>query len=484
VLAFVNTGGLIFGMKQRDYIFLGLIILFLTISIIVVLPGTSNRLGDLGIKRSMDFVLGLDLQGGVQALLEVPADYKQAITSEDLANAKAILENRTNALGVSENQFQVAGERRIVAEFPGLTDPEEVLGVIKETGQMEFVDLGNNAAGFQAGDEIKTDLNTSTTGNTPGSTPTPAAGESTTPADANALTKASVYHTIMTGDQLKSVLVGTNPKNTGGYVINFELKTDGTKIFSDYTANNVGKTLAIVLDKKILSAPTIQSHIDQGQGYIESFDNETANNIAVQMRYGALPIPFEVVERRVIGPTLGQDSLNKSLIAGLIGFAIVILFMGIYYRLPGIVAIFSILVYALLTLALFKLIPVTLTLPGIAGFLLSTGSALDANILIFERLKEELRSGKTFLQAVDLAWKRALPSIRDSNIATLITSAILFWFGSSFGATIVKGFAFTLAVGVFVSLLCAFVVTRTLLNLVISTMNPGARHLKWFGITE
>jgi preprotein translocase subunit SecD len=202
------------------------------------------------------------------------------------------------------------------------------------------------------------------------------------------------------------------------------------------------------------------------------------------MRYGALPIPFEVVERRVIGPTLGQDSLNKSLIAGLIGFTIVILFMGIYYRLPGIVAIFSIMVYALITLALFKLIPVTLTLPGIAGFLLSTGSALDANILIFERLKEELRAGRTFLQAVDLAWKRALPSIRDSNIATLITSAILFWFGSSFGATIVKGFAFTLAVGVFVSLLCAFFVTRTLLNVVITAMRPEAKHLKWFGITE
>ncbi len=288
----------------------------------------------------------------------------------------------------------------------------------------------------------------------------------------------------MTGDELKSVLVSSNPDNTGGYVINFELKTEGTQVFSNYTQNNIGKTLAVVLDKKILSAPTIQSHIPEGQGYIENFDNETANNIAVQMRYGALPIPFEIVERRVIGPTLGQDSLNKSLIAGLIGFAIVILFMTLYYRLPGIVAVFSLLVYALITLALFKLIPVTLTLPGIAGFLLSTGSALDANILIFERLKEELRSGRTFLQAVDLAWKRALPSIRDSNIATLITCAILFWFGSSFGATIVKGFAFTLAVGVFVSLACAFFVTRTLLNLVIAGIHPEAKHLKWFGITE
>lgn len=454
-------------MKQRDFIFLGLIILFLAASIIIVLPGTSARLSDLGIKRSFDFVLGLDLRGGVQALLEVPASYKQTITAEDLQNAKTILENRTNALGVSENQFQVAGERRILAEFPGLTDPEAVLGVIKETGQMEFVDLGDNTAGFQSGDKIKTDL-----------------GETAVATIPEAPTKETVYHTIMTGDQLKSVLVSSNPNKTGGYVINFELKPEGTQVFSDYTQNNIGKTLAVVLDKKILSAPTIQSHIPEGKGYIENFDNETANNIAVQMRYGALPIPFEIVERRVIGPTLGQDSLNKSLIAGLIGFAIVILFMTLYYRLPGIVAVFSILVYALITLALFKLIPVTLTLPGIAGFLLSTGSALDANILIFERLKEELRSGRTFLQAVDLAWKRALPSIRDSNIATLITCAILFWFGSSFGATIVKGFAFTLAVGVFVSLACAFFVTRTLLNLVIASIHPEAKHLKWFGITE
>jgi preprotein translocase subunit SecD len=433
----------------------------------------------------MEFVLGLDLQGGVQALLEVPADYTQPITPDDLQNAKAILENRTNALGVSENQFQVAGERRIVAEFPGLTDPEQVLGVIKETGQMEFVDLGDNPANLQSGAEVKTDLGGTGTAETTSPTPAPttAADGSTT---TNETTPAAdtVYHTIMTGDQLKSVNVSANPQLAGGYVINFELKTEGTQIFSDYTKNNVGKTLAVVLDKKILSAPTIKSHIPEGQGYIENFDNDTANNIAVQMRYGALPIPFEVVERRVIGPTLGQDSLNKSLIAGLIGFTIVILFMGIYYRLPGIVAIFSIMVYALITLALFKLIPVTLTLPGIAGFLLSTGSALDANILIFERLKEELRAGRTFLQAVDLAWKRALPSIRDSNIATLITSAILFWFGSSFGATIVKGFAFTLAVGVFVSLLCAFFVTRTLLNVVITAMRPEAKHLKWFGITE
>jgi preprotein translocase subunit SecD len=475
-------------MKQRDIISLAVISVLVVISLIIVLPGTSARLKDIGIQRSMDFVLGLDLRGGVQALLEVPADYKQEVTLQQLEDAQRILENRTNALGVSENQFQVAGTNRIVAEFPGLTDPERVLSVIKETGQLEFVDLGDTR--LSEGTKINTDLGgavkSSVATATPGATPTTAAGQPTpTPAAAANPNDPSqkTWHTIMTGDHLKTVGVTTD--QLGKYILSFELDTDGAKIFGDYTKANVGKILAIVLDKTIISAPSINSAITEGKGIIEgSFTNDTANALAIQMRYGALPIPFQVVESRVIGPTLGQDSLQKSLIAGIIGFSIVILFMGIYYRLPGFVAIISIAIYAVITLALFKLIPVTLTLPGIAGFLLSTGSALDANILIFERLKEELRSGRTFLQAVDLAWKRAWPSIRDSNIATLITCFILFIFGSSFGATIVKGFAVTLSLGVFVSLFCAIIVTRTLLNLVMAQINPEEKHLAWFGLYE
>jgi preprotein translocase subunit SecD len=458
-------------MKQRDLIFLGLIVLLLAAAIFTVIPATSENL-----PRGKEFVLGLDLRGGVQALLEVPASYQGEINAAILEDAQQILENRTNALGVSENVFQVAGDRRIVAEFPGLTDPEGVLAVIKETGQLEFVDLGSTY--MEPGTPIQTDLDVAQAA---APTPTPAEGETT---DLGTGTpEQQVWHTVMTGDQLSNVGVTTD--QLGQPIISFQLKSEGQKIFGDFTTANVGNYLAIVLDKRVISAPTINSPITEGEGIIEgSFTFDTANELAIQMRYGALPIPFEVVESRVIGPTLGQDSLQKSLVAGLIGFSIVILFMGIYYRLPGVVAILAILTYALITLALFKLIPVTLTLPGIAGFLLSTGSALDANILIFERLKEELRSGRSFLQAVDLAWRRAWPSIRDSNIATLITCAILFWFGSSFGATIVKGFAFTLAVGVFVSLLCAVVVTRTFLNLVIAALNPEARHLKWFGVSE
>jgi preprotein translocase subunit SecD len=188
-----------------------------------------------------------------------------------------------------------------------------------------------------------------------------------------------------------------------------------------------------------------------------------------------------VVEVRTVGPTLGQDSLQKSLLAGGIGFAIIILFMALFYRLPGLVADAAIIYYALLAFAIFRFIPVTLTLAGIAGFLLSTGSALDANILIFERIKEELRSGKTLRQAIDLGWRRAWPSIRDSNIATLITSGILFWFGSTYGATFVKGFSITLALGVAVSLFTALVVSRTFMEIVISNFK-STNYAKWFGI--
>ncbi|HQN44728.1 MAG TPA: protein translocase subunit SecD, partial [Anaerolineaceae bacterium] len=229
--------------------------------------------------------------------------------------------------------------------------------------------------------------------------------------------------------------------------------------------------------------PQIQSAITEGEGIIQgNFTTESANALAVQLRYGSLPIPLVVEQVRVIGPTLGQDSLDKSLLAFLVGFIIVTLFMVIYYRLPGFAAILAILSYGAITFAIFKLIPVTLTLPGIAGILLSTGSALDANILLFERMKEELRAGRTAQQALDLGWKRAWSSIRDSNIAALLTSAILFWFGSTFGASIVKGFSVTLALGVFVSVFAAYFITRNLLSLFVSLIRDPEKHLGWFGL--
>jgi preprotein translocase subunit SecD len=448
-------------MSQR-YINMILIVVLLAAVIWIVLPNNPGiNIGKF--QRSFDTVLGLDLQGGMQVLMEVDLPESVNVDAQAMQDARQILENRSNGLGVSEVNLQVAGTRRIVGEFPGVTDTEQVIAVLKQTGMLEFADMGNNPE--RPGTIVQTDYEATVSGE----------AQSTEGAAA----EGPVYHTVMTGAQLSSVAVTTN--ELGQYVIAFELKDDGRKTFADFTSANVGSYLAIVLDKQVISTPRIETAITEGSGVITgNFTNESANELAIQLRYGSLPVPLKVVESRVIGPTLGRDSLNKSMLAGVIGFALVILFMIIYYRLPGALAIAAILNYALIVLALFKLIPVTLTLPGIAGFLLSTGGALDANILIFERLKEELRSGRNLRQAADLAWKRAWPSIRDSNVATLITSVILFWFGSAFGATIVKGFALTLALGMLVSLFSAIVVTRTLLSVTIDYINP-AKHYKWFG---
>ncbi|MEM5774528.1 MAG: protein translocase subunit SecD, partial [Anaerolineaceae bacterium] len=345
-------------------------------------------------ERSLDVVQGLDLQGGLQILLEVPEGF--SADAEDLEVARQILENRANGLGVSEVVFQVAGQRRILGEFPGLTDTSEVVDVLKTTGQLEFVDVGD--APLEPGTVVVTDLgSTTSTEATPETTATVEATPEATaaPTEASAPTEETqqVYHTIMTGDQLKNIRVEYG--ETYGYYISFALEDEGAKIFSDYTTNNIGKYLAIVLDKKVISTPGIDEPITSGEAIIRgSFTSESANALAIQLRYGSLPIPLVEAETRVIGPTLGEDSLNKSLIAGAIGFVIIALFMIIYYRLPGAIAILAIGVYGLITLTIYKLLPVTLTLPGIAGFLLSTGGALDANILMFERLKEELRGNR------------------------------------------------------------------------------------------
>lgn len=461
---------------NRRIVNLIVILVVVALGVWIDLPGNPGiKIGSFD--RSLETVLGLDLRGGLQVLLEadVPAD--QEVDAQAMQDARSILENRSNGLGVSEVAFQVAGNRRIVGEFPGLTDPDQMIATLKETALLEFVDMGDNP--LEEGTVVKTDTLTGSETEqaaTPTTEATPAAtAEGTTPTE----TTEEVLHTVMTGKDLSEV--GVSRTETGEYVVNFVLTDEGSQIFSEYTSQNVGKYLGIVLDKKVLSAPVIKTAITEGSGLIEGgFTNESANALAINLRYGSLPVPLKVVETRVIGPTLGADSLNKSLLAGLIGFAIVALFMAIYYRLPGVVADIAIVVFALVTLAIFKLIPVTLTLPGIAGFLLSTGSALDANILIFERLKEELRAGRTMRQAIEIGWKRAWPSIRDSNIATLLTCLILFIFGSSFGATIVKGFAVTLALGVGVSLFTAFMVTRTLLGLIIERLDP-AKHVQWFG---
>ncbi|MDP1716284.1 MAG: protein translocase subunit SecD [Anaerolineales bacterium] len=426
-------------------------------AVTVLNPVTAETL----LARDLTPRLGLDLRGGLQVLLEADLPENETPTSASMDIARDIVQQRTDALGVNENVIQVAGDRRIVGEFPGLEDTESVLATIQQTGLLEFVDTGDFNP--QDGSVLITDYS-------------PAGVIPETPADG-----ITVFHTIMTGTELNSVNVAQDTLGSG-YLINFVLKSNGAKLFGDHTSNNTGKFLTILLDKQVISAPVIKDSITSGQGSISGrFTYESANAFAIQLRYGSLPIPLKLVETRIIGPTLGADSLNKSLAAGLIGLTIVTLFMVIYYRMPGIVAVFSILIYAAIAFAIFKWFHFTLTLPGIAGFMLSTGTALDSNILIFERIKEELRSGRNLTQAMDLGWTRAWPSIRDSNLAAIITSVILFWFGSSFGATIVKGFSLTLALGVIISLFTAIYITRTLLAITLKTFKPQ-NFERWFGL--
>ncbi len=455
----------------------------------------TNPLNDkILVDRNTEIHRGLDTLGGLQTLLEADVSNCAAVDTKSLDVTRQILESRANALGVGEIVMQIAGQCRIVAEFPGVKNPEEVVSALQQTALLEFVDMGANP--LPEGSAIQTDYDQPAAG--AGAVAATALPASATPAAATAEPAAAtavagataepggtavpqVYHTVMTGAALDTVTVQAGSL-ASSYQIAFTLKSDGAKAFSDYTTSHVGQYLAIVLDKKVISAPVIKNPITDGQGIIEGgFTNDTANALAVQLRYGSLPVPVKVVESQTVGPTLGEESIRKSLIAGLIGLAVVVLFMGLYYRLPGVVADLALIIYTLITLMLYKLIPVTLTLPGLAGFILSIGMAVDANVLIFERLKEELRAGRPLQQAIDLGWSRAWPSIRDSNSSTLITCLILFIFGNTFGASIVKGFAITLSLGVLISLFTAVIVTRTFLHTVLDNLKLG-EHPAWFGL--
>jgi preprotein translocase subunit SecD len=437
------------------------------------------------VDRSVPIQLGLDLRGGLQALLEADLPETTDVSSADMENAKNILQNRANALGVSEIVMQTAGTRRIVAEFPGVTNPEEIVTALKRTALLEFVDMGTSPTA--EGVTIQTDFGqenvTQPTPTAPTSTPTPEASQPTPEPGATATaetTPPTVYHTVMTGTALQSATVTRS--TAGEYEISFILQPDSSDLFSEYTSSHVNQYLAIVLDKQVISTPIIKNAITDGRGVIQgNFTQQSAQTLAIQLRSGALPIPIKVVESRTVGPTLGEESVRKSVLAGIIGLSVVVLFMGLYYRLPGIIADLALICYALLTLMLFKLIPVVLTLPGIAGFILSVGMAVDANVLIFERLKEELRAGRNLRNAIDQAWSRAWPSIRDSNTSSLITCLILFLFGSTFGASMVKGFSVTLALGIGVSLFTAIIVTRTFLHAVLDGLKL-TEHPRWFGL--
>jgi preprotein translocase subunit SecD len=440
-------------------------------------PGLHIHLGPINVDRDIELRRGLDLQGGLQVLLEADLPADETVDPAAMEATRAIIEQRVNGLGVSEPLIQLSGSRRIIVELPGIEDPERAIQTFGEIGLLEFVHAGYDY--LVAGEVITTTEDVSpVTPVTPTAEITP-----TTPISPTTQVEPEgpVYETILTGRHLTGATMGFG--ELGLLEIHFELDDEGAALFADYTRNHVGQLMCIVLDKEVVSCATINQAIPDGKVRITregGFPTEEAEAIVVRLRYGALPIPLRVETNRTVGPTLGEDSLQKSLLAGVIGLSTVVLFMLLYYRFPGLLADVALMIYAAVVFALFKLIPVVLTLPGIAGFILSVGMAVDANILIFERMKEELRAGKGLRLAVEQGFSRAWPSIRDSNFSTLITCGILFWFGSYFGASIVKGFALTLGIGVIVSMFTAIIVTRTFLRLIIDL--DVVKHHRWFGV--
>jgi preprotein translocase subunit SecD len=475
------------------------------ILVVTLLAGYVDISDSIGIgewKRSTETRLGLDLKGGLQLVLQAEPVGDTPITQDQLEAARNILEDRANGTGAAEPIVQTAEGNRILVELPGITNLEEARRIIQETAFLEIIDGG--ATGLQQGTFVCTSLGCPRTEQLHQTTPTSVAATAlvtgtsqvtgtqttgvptvvaastitatgtTTPtvvAPTAVPTPATIWTTIVRGDDLDGSKVAVQfDSTTNKPQVAFTLKGNASTTFCDFSTKNVTKFMPILLDKKVISSPQIQQGICGGSGVITGLSLPEARILAQQLKYGALPVSLTLQSERKISATLGQEAIDKSIVAGAVGLGMVVLFMMVYYRLPGVLASLALVIYSIITYAVFKLVPVTLTLAGIAGFILSIGMAVDANVLIFARLKEELRSGKTLGAAVEAGFDHAWPSIRDSNASTLITCAILFWFGSTFGgASIIKGFALTLALGVLVSLFSAITVTRTFLRAIVKT---------------
>lgn len=355
--------------------------------------------------------LGLDLRGGTHVVLEAQDKPGAPVTKDAMKQALSIIRFRVDSLGVSEPIIQLAGERRIIVELAGVKDPEEAVKLLGRTAMLQFKDEGGGV--------------------------------------------------IVTGADLQKAEAILDQSNQA--VVMLEFKPDAKKRFAEATTANVGKPIMIYLDEDLVQSPVVQqANIEEPM--ITGYDKlEDAQRVALLLNSGALPVPLEIVENRIISATLGQDSINKSQMAAAIGIGAVLLFMIAYYRVPGLIADLGLLVYVLLLMGLLIGIRATLTLPGIAGFILSVGMAVDANVIIFERIKEELRWGKTLRAALDAGFKNAMRTIIDSNVTTLICAVVLFYFG----AGPIRGFAVTLSLGILVSMFTAVVLTRFVLNLLI-----------------
>ncbi|MEI7473627.1 MAG: protein translocase subunit SecD [bacterium] len=379
--------------------------------------------------------LGLDLVGGSKLVLEAQTTKDiPVITPEIMDSLRVSIEKRVNAIGVAETVVQKVGEKRLIVEIPNIKDPQKAKEFLGKTANLEF----KEEKVLPSGQVIWTS-------------------------------------TGITGKDLEKASVASD--QASGWVVSLQFNSKGKVKFADVTSKLVGKPLAIFFDEQLQSAPVVQSAIETGNAQISGkFTYDEAKKMVDLLNAGALPVPAKIIEENSVGPTLGADSLRKSLMAGAVGIGVVILFMIGYYRVPGFIASIALAIYTLLIFTIFKLVPVTLTLAGIAGFILSIGMAVDANILIFERTKEELKSGRTLFTAINTGFDRAFTSIFDSNMTTIITCLILYMFGTS----IVKGFALTLAIGVIVSMFTAITVTKTFMHLIFGS--GQLKHPGWFGL--
>lgn len=407
----------------------------------LTLPFGGSTLGN----KKYSFRQGLDLAGGTSVTLNANmTNIPQSQKDNALDSAKLVLEKRVNLFGVSEPVVQTAkvnNDYRIIVDLPGI-NVNQAISLIGTTAQLSFWEQGSSGSG-----KLR--------------------NPATLPLGMLETLGPDAKQTDLTGKDLKDAVVSFDT-TTAKPQVQLTFTTEGTKKFADITSRNVNKIVAIVLDNQVIESPVVREPILTGDAVISgSFTADTAKQLSIALRAGALPVPLTILEQTSVGATLGQDALAKSIFAGIIGFITIVIFMIILYGRSGIVASIALVVYTLSILAIFKIIPVVITLAGIAGFILSIGMAVDANILIFERTKEEKRGGRNKSQSLSLGFKRAWPSIRDSNISTIITCFILYQFGTG----IVRGFALTLAIGVLISMFSAIVVTRTLLYFFVSQKN-------------
>ncbi len=432
--------------KKTGWVLL-VIVGVLLLALIVDIPALAKF---VGFKNGWTIHKGLDLQGGTHLVYQTDlTKVKSGEETNAVMGVVDVIRRRVDALGVAEPTIQKTKDNsRVIIELPGIKDVNQAIGLIGQTAQLEFREGVLNQS-IDAANKVTS-------------------GEYDKWKDIG-LTGANFSKAEAQIDQNSNSLV-RKP------VVAIEFNAEGTKLFAEATKRNLQKPLAIFLDKQMLSAPIVQDEIKEGKAIINgSFTIQEAKNLAIQLNAGALPVPVKLISQNNIGATLGQEAVTKSIVAGILGLLMVLIFMIAFYRLPGVLASLSLIIYAIITLAIFIFIPVTMTLAGIAGFIISVGMAIDANILIFERMKEEIREGRSIVAAIDAGFYRAWSSIRDSNISTLITCVILYYFGSG----LIRGFALTLGLGVIVSLFSAITVTHTFLRLVAAT--PLVKNFKLWG---